>query len=52
MKLVTPILCDIKSYLDDSKLILSFAIKDLSDCMGKLDAGLKNVLLGVALIVY
>ena len=35
--------CDIKSCADDSKLILSFAIKDLSDGVGKLDADLKNV---------
>ena len=35
--------CDIKSCADDSKLILSIAIKDLSDGVGKLDADLKNV---------
>jgi hypothetical protein len=35
--------CDIESYVDDSKLSLSFAIKDLSESMGKLDADLKSV---------
>jgi hypothetical protein len=35
--------CDTKSYVNDPKLSLSLAIKDLNESMGKLDADLKSV---------